>query len=59
MANKYSKSNTSSRAQEKKTMQEYEERRNRLNKGAKVLAIIIIFTMVVFYVLSTGLSFME
>lgn len=59
MANKYSKSNNSTKAQERKTMQEYEERRRKLNIGAKIMAIIIIFTMVVFYVLSSGLTFMD
>lgn len=59
MANKYSKSNNSEKAREQKTMQDYENQRKRLNKGAKVMAIIIIVTMVVFYVLSSGLAFFE
>ena len=54
MANKYSKSNTSTKAQENKTMKEYEERRKRLNTGAKIMAIILVVTMVVFYVISAG-----
>lgn len=57
MANKYSKSNNSVKAKEQKTMQDYEDQRKRLNKGARIMAIIIIVTMVVFYVLSSGLSF--
>ena len=52
MANKYSKSNTSTKAQENKTMKEYEERRKRLNTGAKIMAIILVVTMVVVYVIS-------
>jgi hypothetical protein len=59
MANKYSKSNISSKASEAKTMQEYEERRKRLNTGAKVMAIVLIAAMVVFYVLTAGLSLMN
>ena len=55
MANKYSKSNKSSRAAEERTMQEYEERRKRLNRGAKIMALILVATMVVFYVISAGL----
>ena len=59
MANKYSKSNNSDRAKEQKTMQQYENQRRRLNKGAKIMSIIIIITMVVFYVLSAGLMLFE
>ena len=55
MANKYSKSNKSSRAAEERTMQEYEERRKKLNRGAKIMALILVATMVVFYVISAGL----
>lgn len=55
MANKYSKSNNSSRAAEKKTMQDYEERRKKLNRGAKIMALILVASMVVFYVISAGL----
>ena len=40
-------------------MQEYEERRKRLNTGAKVMAIILIAAMVVFYVLEAGISLMN
>ena len=38
-----------------KTMKDYEESRKRLNKGAKVMALILVASMVVFYVLSAGL----
>lgn len=55
MANKYSKSNNSSKAAEKKTMQDYEERRKRLNRGAKIMALILVASMIVFYVISAGL----
>ena len=55
MANKYSKSNKSARAAEEKTMQDYEERRRKLNKGAKIMALILVASMIVFYVLSAGL----
>ena len=47
MAKKSSNSN--------KTMKDYEESRKRLNKGAKVMALILVASMVVFYVLSAGL----
>ena len=49
MANKYSKSS------ENKTMQQYEEKRRRLNRGAKVMAWVLVASMVVFYVISAGL----
>ena len=55
MANKYSKSNNSSKAAERKTMQDYEERRKKLNRGAKIMALILVASMVVFYVISAGL----
>ena len=57
MANNYSKSNNSSKAAENKTMQEYEERRKRLNTGARVMALVLVAAMVVFYVISAGMSF--
>lgn len=59
MANRYSKSNKSVKAQENKTMQEYEESRKRLNFGAKVMAIIIIIAMIVFYVISAGAALFD
>ena len=59
MANKYSKSNNSSKASEAKTMQDYEERRKKLNRGAKIMAIVLIASMVVFYVISAGLFLMD
>lgn len=59
MANKYSKSNNSTKTQENKTMQQYEEKRKRLNRGAKIMAIILIASMIVFYVLSAGLMLFE
>ena len=59
MANKYSKSNKSTKAAEEKTMQDYEERRKRLNRGAKIMALILVASMIVFYVLSAGLFLMD
>ena len=59
MANKYSKSNKSSKAAEERTMQEYEERRKKLNRGAKIMALILVASMVVFYVISAGLFLMD
>ena len=55
MANKYSKSNKSSKAAEERTMKDYEERRKKLNKGARIMALILVGTMIVFYVISAGL----
>ena len=46
MANKYSKSNT--RKDEAKTMADYEKSRQRLNKGARIMAIIMAAVMVIF-----------
>jgi len=59
MANKYSKSNKSTKAAEEKTMQDNKERRKRLNKGAKIMALILVASMIVFYVLSAGLFLMD
>ena len=59
MANKYSKSNKSARAAEEKTMQEYEERRKKLNTGAKIMALILVGSMIVFYVISAGLFLLD
>ena len=50
MANRYNKSNKSN-----KTMKDYEESRKRLNTGAKVMALILVAAMVVFYVISAGM----
>ena len=36
-------------------MQDYEERRKKLNKGARIMALILVASMVVFYVISAGL----
>lgn len=48
MANKYSKKNNSSKKQEEKKMQDYEQSRESLNKGSRILAIVMIVTMVLF-----------
>lgn len=55
MANKYSKSNISSKEKEKKTIQQYEESRSKLNKAARVMAIIMIVALVVTFTVMTGL----
>ena len=55
MANKYSKSNNSGKAQEHKSMQEYEEQRKRLNTGARVMAILVAAAMGVTTFLASGL----
>ncbi|MBQ6439495.1 MAG: hypothetical protein IJJ06_05055 [Mogibacterium sp.] len=38
-----------------KTMKDYEQSRKRLNMGAKVMALILVASMVVFYVISAGM----
>ena len=37
------------------SMKDYEERRKKLNTGAKIMALILAASMVVFYVISAGL----
>lgn len=59
MANKYSKSNKSARANEEKVMQEYDEQRKRLNTGAKVMAIVVILAMIVTTFLASGVFFLD
>ena len=54
MANKYSKSNNSTKAAENKTMKDYEERRKKLNTGAKIMALILVASMIIFYVISAS-----
>lgn len=36
-------------------MKDYEERRKRINTGAKVMALILVASMIVFYVISAGM----
>ena len=36
-------------------MKDYEQSRKRLNMGAKVMALILVASMVVFYVISAGM----
>lgn len=55
MANRYSKSNNSVKAAEDRTMREYEDRRRRLNRGARIMALVLVAAMIVFYVISAGL----
>ena len=38
-----------------KTMKDYEDRRKRLNTGAKIMALVLVAAMVVFYVISAGM----
>jgi hypothetical protein len=38
-----------------KTMKDYEDSRKRLNRGAKVMALILVASMIVFYVISAGM----
>ncbi|MBQ0017822.1 MAG: hypothetical protein KBS63_01240 [Clostridiales bacterium] len=48
MANKYSKTNSSSKAREQKYMEDYEKSRNRLNKGARIMALVMAGVMIIF-----------
>ena len=50
MANRNNKNKGSN-----KTMKDYEESRKRLNTGAKIMALILVATMIVFYVISAGM----
>ena len=50
MANNSRKSNSLN-----KTMKDYEDRRKRLNTGAKIMALVLVAAMVVFYVISAGM----
>ena len=59
MANKYSKSNKSSKAAGEKTMQDYEERRKKLNRGAKIMAILVALAMIVTTFLASGVFFLD
>ena len=59
MANKYSKSNISTKAQEEKKIQVYKEEKSSLNKGARIMAIVMIVALVVTFCLMTGLSFFD
>ena len=56
MANKYSKSNISTKKQEQKTMEDYENDRSKLNKTARILAIIVIAAMVITTVIGAGMG---
>ncbi len=51
MANKSNRNNGS----KNRTMKDYEEKRKRLNAGAKIMALILVASMIVFYVLSAGM----
>lgn len=58
MANRYSKVNTQSKdksAAASKEANQYEQKRNRLDNGARIMAIIVIVAMVVTTFLAAGL----
>lgn len=67
MANKYSKANFVNKDTENKTaggqgspeMKEFEERRKRLNRGAKIMAIVVSIAMIVTAFLSAGVFFLN
>ena len=41
-------------AKNNKSMEDYREKQKRINKGAKIMALILVAAMVVFYVISAG-----
>ncbi len=58
MANKYSKANTQNKSgngETSRNMHQYEEKRTRLNAGARIMAILVIAAMVVTTFLATGI----
>ena len=59
MANKYSKSNNSSKAKEAKTMDDYKERQQRMSVTAKVVVIVVALAMVVTTFLGAGVFFLD
>lgn len=67
MANKYSKANFVNKEESSKTsagqgssqMNEYENRRKRLNRTAKIMAIVVSIAMIVTAFLSAGVFFLN
>ena len=59
MANRYSKINNGAKAGEKKSMQEYDEQRSRINAGARVMVIIVAAAMIVTTFLASGVFFLD
>lgn len=67
MANKYSKANFVNKEESSKTsarqgssqMNEYEHRRKRLNRTAKIMAIVVSIAMIVTAFLSAGVFFLN
>ena len=59
MANKYSKSNSSGKAAERKSMEQYEQQRKRLNNGARIMAIVVAVAMVVTTFLASGVFLLD
>lgn len=57
MANRYSKSNNSSKHAEDRAMQKYQEQREKLSTGARIMAIIVALAMVVTTFLAAGVFF--
>ena len=59
MANKYSKANTKKSGAEDAKMREFDENRRRLNKGARIMAIVVSIAMIVTAFLSAGVFFLR
>ncbi|MBQ6456443.1 MAG: hypothetical protein IJJ31_04895 [Mogibacterium sp.] len=59
MANRYSKNNNSSKRIEEKSMQKYQEQREKLNTGAKIMALLVALAMIVTTFLASGVFFFD
>lgn len=59
MANKYSKSNNSSKTKEEKTMEDYRARQEKMSAGAKLIVIVIALAMVVTTFLGAGVFLLD
>jgi Mn2+/Fe2+ NRAMP family transporter len=59
MANRYSKNNNSSQRIEEKSMQKYQEQREKLNTGATIMALLVALAMIVTTFLASGVFFFD
>ena len=55
MANKSKKHNRSNNESPSRSAQQYEDKRNRLNKGARIMAIVVIAAMLLTSFLAAGI----
>ena len=59
MANRYSKNNNSSKRIEEKSMQKYQDQIEKLNTGAKIMALLVALAMIVTTFLASGVFFFD